>query len=729
MDHDELTAEALDITQCATHGFCGDYPLARHRHEDLANAGCLEARRDWARYIGRAGEFGSCNPVNGNFSALVLPLCQPQRLRLVSYILEYAFLHDTIVEDVVDTGEGNVRGNEFTLGERESTVPNVKTGRKQIQAKMMLQLKEASEACAARVMHAWKTMLSTTLRDKSREFADLDEYLNFRIIDTGAHFVEAMMLFGMDMVLTAEEDALLADIVRPCYASLALANDYFSFDREWAETQSKPAAASSSAAAAKPTLINAVWLYMQWRGVDAAAAKRLVVEATNRYERQFLSLCEQFRRDHGPVPAKLDRYLRGLAYQISGNVVWSLTCPRYHPEFRYDPNAGLEDAITAERRGKDNHQRQDQVAAGKGHAPRQLSVSTVASSDWESDMRSSCSWSSTPSSPVSGASESEPDTKSGVMVPAGDLLGPEHLDAPFSYLQSLPSKGVRDTVADALNLWAGLPENTLAQIKELVGDLHTASLMLDDIEDGSDLRRGHPAAHTVFGVPQTINAASFAIIEALRKAHALEETVPGAADIAFEQLRDLHVGQSHDLHWTRHVSVPTEDEYLDMVSRKTGGLFRLLSRLMCNHLNPDISSAIDTLVTQIGIYFQIRDDYKNLSSDEYTQQKGFCEDLDEGKLSFPLVHHLGATAAAPHDNTAPVQQVREVLAHRRELGRVTDAHKRLVLQHLHASKSVEYTRDTLQRLEAQIAGCIARLERMTGRENWVLRLCMHELSV
>jgi geranylgeranyl pyrophosphate synthase len=96
-------------------------------------------------------------------------------------------------------------------------------------------------------------------------------------------------------------------------------------------------------------------------------------------------------------------------------------------------------------------------------------------------------------------------------------------------------------------------------------------------------------------VPQTINAASFAIVEALRKAHALEKVIPGAADIAFgthtssvhslsfsrkpadlgfptEQLRELHVGQSHDLHWTRHASIPTEEEYLDMVSKSTSNI-------------------------------------------------------------------------------------------------------------------------------------------------------------
>ncbi|KAK4032036.1 isoprenoid synthase domain-containing protein [Parachaetomium inaequale] len=155
-------------------------------------------------------------------------------------------------------------------------------------------------------------------------------------------FVESTMLFGMGMTLTPEEDALLADVVRPCYAALALANDYFSFDREWAEIQTNPVGG-------KP--INAVWLYMQWRGLDAPIAKRLVTEAANRYETRFLELCEQFRRQHAPVSPKLDVYLRALSYQVSGNVVWSLNCPRYHPEFRYDPNAGVEDAMTAEQRG------------------------------------------------------------------------------------------------------------------------------------------------------------------------------------------------------------------------------------------------------------------------------------------------------------------------------------------------------------------------------------------
>ncbi|KAF9998874.1 geranylgeranyl pyrophosphate synthetase [Entomortierella chlamydospora] len=48
------------------------------------------------------------------------------------------------------------------------------------------------------------------------------------------------------------------------------------------------------------------------------------------------------------------------------------------------------------------------------------------------------------------------------------------------------------------------------------------------------------------------------------------------------------------------------------------------------------------MVELIGIHFQIRDDYLNLQSSQYSANKGFCEDLTEGKFSFPIIHSLRA---------------------------------------------------------------------------------------
>ncbi|KAL2021599.1 hypothetical protein VTK56DRAFT_6952 [Thermocarpiscus australiensis] len=649
MIDDNATSDVIDISQYDTQGFCPGYTLRRHRYESLANAGCHEARQDWIQYIGPVSEFGNCNPVNGNFTAVVLPLCKPERLRLVAYVIEYAFIHDNVVEVIQATSGKN--GDAFTLGEQESTRSNVKSGRKQIQAKMMLQLTATDRKCAERVMDVWTTMLSTTLKDKARNFKDLEDYLDFRIIDTGALFVESLMLFGMEMTLTKDEDAMLAGIVRPCYASLALTNDYFSFDIEYLEAQQP--------GGSRP--VNAVWLFMQWYGVNVSVAKRLVRTAANRYERDFLDRCEQFRSEN-PGLEKLHTYLRALSYQVSGNVVWSLNCPRYNPAFRYDPNAGLEDRLTS-------------------------IVLLMDSSSTNSDDGTPCSWERASSRCSSISRDSlveDGGKKASFMVPAEQRLGFEHLTAPFQYTKALPSKGVRDTLVDALNLWAELSEDTVAQIKGLIDHLHTASLMLDDIQDGSDLRRGRPAAHTLFGVPQTLNAATFAIVEALGRAKDLN--IPWAVDIAIEQLQDLHVGQSYDLYWTRHNACPSEEEYLEMVSKKTGGLFRLLSRLMT-----------------------------------YTNQKGFCEDLDEGKMSFPLVHYLNTQADS--------LQLREIMQRRKEEGRLTVPLKRLALQLLKDSGSTEYTRDALKRLEGQIDRVIERLEASTGRKNWVLRLCMQKLSV
>ena len=52
------------------------------------------------------------------------------------------------------------------------------------------------------------------------------------------------------------------------------------------------------------------------------------------------------------------------------------------------------------------------------------------------------------------------------------------------------------------------------------------------------------------------------------------------------------------------------------------------------------SSDYVPLVNLIGILFQIRDDYQNLQDTQYTNNKGLCEDITEGKFSFPIIHAI-----------------------------------------------------------------------------------------
>ena len=71
---------------------------------------------------------------------------------------------------------------------------------------------------------------------------------------------------------------------------------------------------------------------------------------------------------------------------------------------------------------------------------------------------------------------------------------------PFRYINTVPGKDVRGKLIDCFQLWFRVEsESVLQSIKEIIGDLHNASLLVDDIEDNSTLRRGIPVAHKVFG--------------------------------------------------------------------------------------------------------------------------------------------------------------------------------------------------------------------------------------
>lgn len=79
----------------------------------------------------------------------------------------------------------------------------------------------------------------------------------------------------------------------------------------------------------------------------------------------------------------------------------------------------------------------------------------------------------------------------------------------------MPGKKIRDKAASALNIWLQVNEDDLKQIRQVINRLHNASLILDDVEDGSMSRRGRPATHTVFGIPQAINSAGYQINKAM----------------------------------------------------------------------------------------------------------------------------------------------------------------------------------------------------------------------
>lgn len=216
--------------------------------------------------------------------------------------------------------------------------------------------------------------------------------------------------------------------------------------------------------------------------------------------------------------------------------------------------------------------------------------------------------------------------------------------------------------------------------------LHNASLLIDDIEDSSKLRRGFPVAHSIYGIPSVINSANYVYFLGLEKVLTLEH--PEAVKVFTRQLLELHRGQGLDIYWRDTYTCPTEQEYRNMVLQKTGGLFGLAVGLM--QLFSDWDRDIKPLLDTLGLFFQIRDDYANLSSREYSENKSYCEDLTEGKFSFPTIHAIWSRPEST--------QVQNILRQRTENMDI----KRYCVDYLEKVGSFAYTRGTLRDLEAEV---------------------------
>ena len=149
---------------------------------------------------------------------------------------------------------------------------------------------------------------------------------------------------------------------------------------------------------------------------------------------------------------------------------------------------------------------------------------------------------------------------------------------PYEYLHDRPGKNIRTQLVSAFNHWLQVPKERLVPITRVIGMLHTASLLIDDIEDSSVLRRGVPVAHNIFGTAQTLNSANYVYFGALQELLKLGN--PKFTTIYCEELCNLHRGQGLDLYWRDTLTCPSEAEYLEMVGNKTAGLFRLAIKLM-----------------------------------------------------------------------------------------------------------------------------------------------------
>ncbi len=237
----------------------------------------------------------------------------------------------------------------------------------------------------------------------------------------------------------------------------------------------------------------------------------------------------------------------------------------------------------------------------------------------------------------------------------------------------------------------------LAAVCEMV---HMATLVHDDVLDDAELRRRGATLNHLRGNEAAVILGDYLIAGAYH----LCATI-GRLDLSERIGRvsmDLCAGELLQLHHRGDLSLD-EPTYFEIVRRKTGTLIGVSCELGASLVNapPETASALYQTGLRLGVAFQIRDDLLDLTGDEQRVGKSVRKDLEKGKLTLPLVHHLGACE--------PISRGRSLELIEGGAGGVSEADERELLGRLTETGSVTYTEATARALVNEAQQQIATL--------------------
>lgn len=186
----------------------------------------------------------------------------------------------------------------------------------------------------------------------------------------------------------------------------------------------------------------------------------------------------------------------------------------------------------------------------------------------------------------------------------------------------------------------------------------------------------------------TLNSANLAYFEALKLFQSRTEFV----EIFTEEMINLHIGQGTEIYFRDHGDrIPTIEEYFKICAKKTGGLFRLFTRLLLKSTKKVHHSKTEDLIINLaedlGKFYQIRDDYLNLF-------KGDATDLIEGKYTLPTI--FADLKMIKCENTEDIKEI---------------------MKKLYEIEADKFCLRTLTELAEEMENSIFEIEQATGRQN------------
>ena len=181
--------------------------------------------------------------------------------------------------------------------------------------------------------------------------------------------------------------------------------------------------------------------------------------------------------------------------------------------------------------------------------------------------------------------------------------------------------------------YQGARHHKLAAAVEFI---HTATLLHDDVVDGSDLRRGKAAANIIFGNPATVLVGDFLFSRAFELM--VEDGSLRVLKILSSASAIIAEGEVDQLTAQRQIET-SEERYLAIIGAKTAALFAAASRIagVVAECDERREQALDDYGRNLGVAFQLVDDAIDYDSDASQMGKDRGDDFREGKMTLPVI--------------------------------------------------------------------------------------------
>jgi len=225
--------------------------------------------------------------------------------------------------------------------------------------------------------------------------------------------------------------------------------------------------------------------------------------------------------------------------------------------------------------------------------------------------------------------------------------------------------------------------------------IHTATLYHDDVVDDGRVRRGRPAARMVFGNGVVVLVGDFCLARAL-------ETVAMTGSLAMVQslattVTEMAEGEVAQLERAGNPDATVED-YFRVIDRKTASLIAWCARVG-GSVDAALAPPLETYGRALGRAFQIADDVLDSAIDETTAGKSVGHDLQEGKLTLPVLLACEADPALGQrirkqlgEKGIPAAVAAEILADVRGAGGVDKARRKAAALADEAARALESLR-------------------------------------